>query len=95
MEKDYFEKHYPHITELYNDYINTEAYQKHPLVQTIEPYTSEMLNKAYEQLEAGEKIKASDLLTESAITYEQSGFILGFSLAMNFIQESIVRKAAK
>lgn len=90
MEKDFFEKNYPQISALYIDYINGKEYANHPIVKVTEPNTSRAIEKAFEQLSQGNEIKASDTLVECAITYEQSGFILGFSLAMNFMRESTV-----
>lgn len=95
MEKDFFEKDYPQISKLYNNYINSEEYMNHPLVNIVEPYTTKAIENALDLLNKGNEVKASDALTECAVTYEQSGFILGFSLAINYVRESIVRKVAE
>ena len=87
MEKDFFTKNYPQITALYNNYINSEEYTNHPILKVVEPDTSRAIEKAFEQLSQGDEIKASDKLTSCAITYEQAGFTLGFSLAMNILKE--------
>ena len=80
---------------MYHDYIDSDEYAEHPLVNYTEPFTSNALNEAEELLNQGKRVKASDVLTECAITYEKSGFILGFTLAMQFIKESFVEKVAK
>lgn len=88
MKKDFFDEHYPQITHMYYDYTTSDEYQKHPIVEYVEPFTSNAINEAVELLKQGKELKANDTLTECAVTYEQSGFILGFSLAMQFIKES-------
>lgn len=87
MEKDFFTKNYPQITALYNDYLDSDEYTNHQITQTVDFYTLEMLRKALEQLKQGDSIKANNTLTECAVTYEQAGFTLGFSLAMNILKE--------
>ncbi len=91
MQKNFLEEHYPQILELYYDYVNRDEYANHPITQAAEPI-SRVLNKIIEQLSQGNKIEASDTLTEYAIIYEQDGFILGFSIAMNLMRESGVER---
>ena len=88
MKKDFFDEHYPQITHMYYDYLNSDEYAEHPLVNYTEPFTSNAINEAVELLKQGKEIKANNTMTDCAITYEKSGFILGFSLAMQFIKES-------
>lgn len=99
MTKDFFAEHYPQIEQLYNDYINTGSYINHPIVQYVKPITNKALNESLDYLRQGKEISASDVLVNCAVTYETGGFILGFSLAMKLISESInteiSRKAAK
>ena len=84
--------HYPHITDLYFDFVNTKTYAEHPITKFTEPEISEAIEKAYNELHEGKKSKASDTLLECATTYEHSGFILGFTFAMNLMQESLFDK---
>ena len=88
MKIDFFNTNYPQLSNIYYDYTTIDEYQKHPIVEYVEPFTSNAINEAVELLKQGKELKAIDTLTECAVTYEQSGFILGFSLAMQFIKES-------
>lgn len=89
MTKDFFTEHYPQIDQLYNDYINSNEYMNHPIVQYVEPLTNDVINESFEYLKQGKEIRANDTLVSCAIIHEQSGFTLGFSLAMKLISESI------
>lgn len=95
MSKDFFETNYTEISTLYNNYINSEKYMHHPIVNYVEPTTSKALDEALALLEQGKKLRASDALVEASVMYEQSGFIQGFALAMNFMQECVVGKVTK
>lgn len=88
MAKDFFETNYTEISTLYHNYTNSEKYMHHPIVNYVEPITSKALDEALALLEQGKKVRASDALVKASVMYEQSGFIQGFSLAMQFIKES-------
>lgn len=94
MNNNFFESNYPQITQLYYDYINSNAYAKHPITSSTEYNISETINQALEELKQGREIQACDILTSSLATYEHGGFILGFSLAMSLIQEGTTNKTA-
>lgn len=92
MEYTFLKERYPQITELYYDFVNSDVYANHPVVEVTEPARSKAIDKAFEELQAGNTVCASDILTDCATTYEHSGFILGFTLAMNLMQESLFDK---
>ncbi|MEE1280959.1 MAG: hypothetical protein UHK60_01710 [Acutalibacteraceae bacterium] len=92
MNNNFFESNYPQITQLYYDYINSNAYAKHPITSSAEYDTSKAIDQALEELKHGREIQACDILTSGLATYEHGGFILGFSLAMSLIQEGTANK---
>ncbi len=94
MNNNFFESNYPQITQLYYDYINSNAYAKHPITSSAEYDTSRAIDQALEELKQGREIQACDILTSGLASYEHGGFILGFSLAMSLIQEGTENKTA-
>ena len=73
---------------MYYNFVTSSAYANHPVVAITDPATTKTIRKAFEELQAGNKVGASDALTNCATTYEHSGFILGFMFAMKLMQES-------
>ena len=84
---NYFQEHYPLITELYYDYLNTDSYQKHPMTRFVDADTDDALNRAIVSLKEGDEDDAYESLLHSAVSYEHGGFILGFTMAMNIMSE--------
>lgn len=92
MEYKFLKEQYPQITDLYYDFVNGDVYANHPAVQFTERETSKALDEIVKVISEGDENTGTDILISCASTYEHSGFILGFTLAMNFIQESLADK---
>ena len=91
---DLFEQEYTEISKLYCHYVNADEYSEHQLVKAIDKQSSIAVDEIMTAVNEGnaDKIVVEDSLFHLAIEYEQVGFILGFTYALNLIKESGVLK---
>lgn len=93
---DLFEQEYPEISKLYCHFINTAEYLEHKIVKAVDKQSSifldEVMGKSVFNADKQTRIEVEDDLLHLAVDYEQGGFILGFSYALNLIKESGVLK---
>ena len=92
MKYDFFETRYPQIMTLYYDYISKKESWDNPVVKFVEPATSKLIEKAFNEMKDGKEDSVFDTLTDSQVLYQQSGFILGFMFAVKLMQESLSDK---
>lgn len=88
---DFIKEQYPQLSEIYFDYLNTNEYAKHPLVEWSQKDMSKVLASIAEEAESNEK-KFDDIIILNAVDNELVGFILGFSYALKLIKESDILK---
>ena len=93
---DLFKKEYPEISNLYHRFIGTTEYFEHKIVKAVDKqsgtFMDEIMTKAVLNTDKTTKIYIEDKLLNLAVDYEQGGFILGFTYALNLIKETGVLK---
>lgn len=85
---DLLENKYPIIRNIYYDFQNSEEYNNNPL-------TAGNCEKAYammDKIKNADMDKVEDVILSYSADCELSGFILGFTYALNLIKESEVLK---
>lgn len=83
----FFKKHYPKVSELYLEYLQTDEYINNPCVKSKDYCTELSVSELSESIMQKNILKAKDTLLEYGVINEWSGFILGFSYALDLIQE--------
>lgn len=88
---DFIEEQYPQLSEIYFNYLSTNEYAKHPLVEWSQKNMSKVLASIAEEAESNEK-NFDDIIISNAVDNELVGFILGFSYVLKLIKESDILK---
>lgn len=83
----FFKSRYPKISELYLEYLQTKNYANNPCVKSVEPFTALAIKEISELLMHKKELAAQDCLLDYGVINEWSGFILGFSYALDLIRE--------
>lgn len=85
---------YTAISRMYNDYLQSDEYAKHPLVKSVDSKSTTAVTEIMTAVTEGkaDKIVVEDHLISLAVHCEHMGFILGFAYALNLIKEAEVLK---
>lgn len=81
---------YPQLHEVYIHLINTNEYAQHPLVKWSNKNMSKVIDDVANNIK--NRLVIDDIIVSSAVDSECTGFILGFSYALNLIKEVDILK---
>lgn len=89
---DIFDRDYPAISRLYDEYVQDDEYSHIALVKCSEKAFDKSLDESIVLIEKGNKNAAIDTMMNCLYDTEKTGFILGFTYALGLIKETNVLK---
>ncbi len=89
---DLLKSKYPIIRNIYYDYLQSDEYAKNPIQLNNSEKLSNSTDKAIRYAQNNNVNGVTDTILTAAVDCELSGFILGFTYALNLIKESEVLK---
>lgn len=82
-----FEKRYQNVNAIYDNYINSSEYQKHPVVINCDRALGEVVEKIKAHIAPEKFFDIEDMLIGIASNSECAGFILGLNYALGLYKE--------
>ncbi len=82
-----FKKRYQNVNAIYDNYINSDEYQKHPVVINSDKFLGEEVEKIKAHITPEKFFDIEDMLIGIASNYECAGFILGLKYALKLYKE--------
>lgn len=85
-------KEYPFITDIYDVFTNSDTYSQHQITVNKDAQIKKALEEAVAFSSNGDMFNAEDSLMDACCLNEYSGFIFGFTCALNLIKETQLTK---